>query len=117
MAVKRVIVLTVGSNGTELSTNGVNWFPITSGVRTQTAGSQWVPSGTSLGASTAENQAIQAGTIYEENWSRNFPIGTTAANMEAVLAQLWADRNAQINGQGANIFYGVFFDGTAWSQS
>lgn len=116
MAVKRVIVMAVSSNGTELNASGVMWFPITSGARPQTGGSQWIASGSSSGASTAENTAIQNGSIYEEPFGRTFPIATPAATMEAVLQQAWTLRNTQINGIGSNIYYGVNWDGTTWAQ-
>jgi hypothetical protein len=116
-ATKRIIVMTQSSNGTEITVSGVKWFPITTGARPQTFGSAWVASGTSTGASTAENTAIQNGAIYEEAFSRNFPVGTSAATIEATLIQAWIDRNAEINGNGANIYYGVWYDGASWSQS
>ena len=117
MATKQIIVLSQGSNGTEVSYSVAFWYPITLNPVPQTAGSAWVPSGTSAGASTAENQAIQAGTIREEIQGFSFPVGTPVAAIEAVLQQAWAKRNAQIAGQGANQFYGSWFDGTAWGAS
>lgn len=114
---KRVIVLTYSSNGTQMQVTGVMWYAITTGARPQTSGSLWVASGTSTGASTAENQAIQAGTIYEETFSQVFPVSTPTATIESDLIQYWTDRNAQIAGNGANIYYGVWYDGTSWSQN
>lgn len=116
-ATKRIIVLTSSSNGVELNVSGVMWFVITTGARPQTSGSLWIASGTSSGASTAENTAIQNGTIYEEVFSRSFPVGTATATIQSALIQAWIDRNAQINGNGANVFYGVAYDGTSWSQN
>lgn len=114
MATKQIIVLTQSTNQTEVNYSVLFWFPITLNPVPQTAGSVWTPSGTSVGASTAENQAIQAGSIKEEVQGFTFPVGTPVSAIEAVLQQAWAKRNAQIAGQGANQFYGSFFDGTAW---
>lgn len=116
-ATKRIVVLTQSSNGTEINVSGVMWFAISTGARPQTAGSLWIASGTSAGASTAENTAIQNGSIYEESFSRSFPIATPAATIETVVIQMWTDRNAQIGGNGANIYYGVWYDGASWSQN
>lgn len=111
---KQIIVQSQSTSETEVIYNVLFWFPITKQPVTQTAGSSWTPSGTSLGASSAENQAIQAGTVKEEGHSYVFPINLAVANIEAFLQQAWANRNAQLNGQGANQFYGSFFDGTTW---
>jgi hypothetical protein len=117
MATKQIIVLDQQTNETEVNYRIAFWFPITLNPVPQSAGSAWVPSGSSAGASTAENQAIQAGTIKEEVRSFDFPVGTPVSAIEAVLQQAWAKRNAQIAGQGANQFYGSFFDGTTWGVS
>jgi hypothetical protein len=117
MANKQIIVLSQQSNGIQVNYNVLFWYPITLNPVTQTAGSAWVPSGTSAGASAAENSAIQAGTIREEGGSFSFPVGTPVAAIESVLQQAWAKRNAQIAGQGANQFYGSWYDGTQWSAS
>ena len=114
MATKQVIALSVSYTETEFTINFAFWFPITKNPVPQTAGSAWVPSGASAGASAAENQAIQAGTIREEGYSHTFPVGTPIAAIEAIVQQAWTERNAQINGQGANQFYGNFFDGVSW---
>jgi hypothetical protein len=107
---KQIVVLSQDSNGTEVSYTVALWFPITSGARVQTSGSVWT------GASAAENSAIQAGTVKEETVGRSFPVGTTAAAIKSVLQQMWTERNAQINGIGPNVFYGIFFDSvTGWS--
>lgn len=117
MATKQIVVLDENSNGTEVFYRVAFWYPITASAVPQTAGSVWVPSGTSVGASAAENTAIQAGTIKEEVQSFSFPVGTPVAAIEAVLQQAWAKRNGQIAGQGANHFYGAFYDGAVWGQS
>jgi hypothetical protein len=114
MATKQIIVLDESTSETQVSYRVAFWFPITVNPVPQTAGSAWVPSGTSLGASAAENTALQVGTIKEELQSFTFPVGTPVSAIEAVLQQAWAKRNAQIGGQGANQFYGSFFDGTSW---
>lgn len=114
MATKQIIVLDARFSETEVSYRCVFWFPITAQPVTQTAGSVWVASGTSAGASAAENAAIQGGTIKEEAQVFTFPVGTPVSAIEAYLQAYWARRNGQINGQGANQFYGAFFDGTAW---
>jgi hypothetical protein len=117
MATKQIIVLAESTSETEVNYTVAFWYPITLNPVPQSAGSVWVPLGTSAGASTAENQAIQAGTIKEEVRSFDFPVGTPVSAIEAVLQQAWAKRNAQIAGQGANQFYGSWFDGSAWSAS
>lgn len=117
MATKQIVVLDESSNGTQVNYRVAFWFAVTLNPVPQTAGSVWVPSGTSVGAAVAENTAIQAGTIKEELQSFSFPVGTPVTAIEAVLQQAWVKRNAQINGQGANHFYGSFYDGTAWGQS
>ena len=117
MATKQIIVLDEQTNETEVTYRIAFWYPITLNPVPQSAGSVWAPLGTSAGASTAENQAIQAGTIKEELRTFDFPVGTPVSAIEAVLQQGWAKRNAQINGQGANQFYGSFFDGAAWGAS
>lgn len=117
MATKQIVVLDEGTSETQVSYRIAFWYPITVNAVPQTAGSVWVASGTSAGASVAENSAIQAGTIKEEVQSFSFPVGTPVSAIEAVLQQAWAKRNAQINGQGANQFYGAFYDGTAWGSA
>jgi hypothetical protein len=117
MATKQIIVLSQSTNGTEVTYQVAFWFAITLNPVSQTAGSLWVPSGTSLGASVAENSAIQAGTVREESASFSFPIGTPISAIEAVLQAAWAKRNTQISSQGANQFYGSWFDGTVWGAS
>ena len=114
MATKQIIVLDQSSSELSVSYRVAFWYPITLNAVTQTAGSVWVASGTSLGASAAENTAIQTGTIREEVQNFSFPVGTPVSAIEAVLQQAWAKRNAQIAGQGANQFYGNFWDGVSW---
>jgi hypothetical protein len=107
---KEIIVLTQATNGTTVDYKIAFWYPITSGVATTTLGSVW------SGASTAENNAILAGTVIEEVSSYSFPVGTPATAIKPVLQQVWTDRNAQINGIGPNVFFGVFFDSVSgWS--
>lgn len=117
MATKQIIVLDENSNETEVNYRIAFWFSITLNAVSQTAGSVWVASGTSAGASAAENSAIQAGTIREEVRSFTFPVGSPVSAIEAILQQAWTKRNGQINGQGANQFYGAFFDGTSWGSA
>ena len=116
MAAKQIIVLTEQTSETEVSYNVLFWFPITLNPVARTAGSTWTASGTSAGASAAENAAVQNGSIIEEQHSYSFPVGTLVSAIQAVLQAAWARRNAQIAGQGANQFYGAFFDGSAWGQ-
>lgn len=117
MATKQIIVLSEGTSETEVSYQVAFWYPITLNPVPRSAGSAWVPSGTSAGASTTENSAIQAGTILEEVRGFSFPVGSPVSAIEAILEQYWTKRNAQINGQGANQYYGAYFDGTAWGQA
>lgn len=114
MATKQIIVLTQSTSETEVTYNVLFWFPITANPVSQANGSLWNASGTSAGATSAENTAIQNGSIKEEERSFDFPVGTPVAAIEAVLQQAWAKRNAQIAGQGANQFYGSYFDGSVW---
>src|SRR5690349_14296269 len=114
MATKQIIVLDESTSETQVIYRAAFWFPLTFNPVSQTAGSVWVASGISVGASAAENLAIQNGTIKEETRDFSFPVGTPVAAIQAVLQQAWAKRNAQIGGQGANQFYGSFFDGTSW---
>lgn len=115
-AAKEVIVLDESTTATTVTYQVLFWYPITKNPKPQagSAGSLWVASGTSAGATSAENTAIQNGTILEENTSFSFPVGIPVAAIESVLQQAWAERNAQINGQGANQYYGAYFNGTAW---
>jgi hypothetical protein len=114
MATKQIIVLSQSTSETEVAYTVLFWYPITKQPVPQTAGSAWVASGTSTGAASAENQAIQAGTIKEEARGFTFPVGLTVSAIEAFLQQTWANRNAELNGQGPNQYYGSYFDGTAW---
>jgi hypothetical protein len=110
-----IIILSVTQTESELQVSCLFWFAITSGVRTQTAGSAWVASGSSAGASAAQNSAIQAGTILEESHNFTFPIGTSQATVENYLQQAWTNRNGQINGVGPNLYYGAYWNGSAWA--
>ena len=106
---KQIIVLSSTSNGTTASYNFLFWFVITSGALSA-GNSAWT------GASGAENTALNNGSVKEEVVSYNFPVGTATATINSVVNQAWTERNAQINGIGPNIFYGVFYDSiTAWS--
>jgi hypothetical protein len=117
-ATKRIIVLdeAINPGGTTVSYSTLFWFPIANQPKPQSgsSGSEWVASGTSAGATAAENTAIKNGTILEEANSFSFPVGTPVTAIESVLQQAWTERNAQINGQGANQYYGAYFDGSAW---
>ena len=114
MAAKQIIVLTEETNETEVSYGVLFWFPITLNPLARTAGSTWTASGSSAGATAAENTAVQNGSILEEEHSYSFPVGTPVSAIQAILQAAWAKRNAQIAGQGANQYYGDYFDGTAW---
>ena len=88
----------------------VFWYPISSGGLAQASGSAW------SGASAGENTAIQNGSVLEEQQTFQFPVGTTPANIEAQLLQLWTNRNTQLGGKGPAQFAGVFNDSaTGWS--
>lgn len=118
MATKQIIVLNEDTDGLNVTYRTAFWFPITLNPAPAPQGSAWVPvTGVSAGASPAENQAITSGSIKEELQPFSFPIGTPIAAIESVLQAAWAKRNAQIGGQGAEQFYGAFFDGSAWGQS
>jgi len=118
MTTKQIIVLSQGSNGTDVTVSGLFWFPITKNPVPQTAGSAWAAvTGVSTGAASAENAAIQAGTIREESWSYSFAIGTPVATIESFLQQKWTVRNTQLNGQGGYQYFGSYYDGTAWGQT
>jgi len=117
MAVKRIIVLTQSTNETQVGYSGLFWIPVASGVRTQTTGSAWLANGSSTGATSAENTAILNGTIAEVAWDYSFPVGTPVATIEAFLQQAWTNKNDEVNGIGANQYYGSWWDGTAWSSS
>lgn len=107
---KEIIVLTQNSNGTTQNVQVAFWFAITTGPRPQTGGSQWT------GATTAENTAIQNGTVFEEVETFSFPVSTPVTAIKTIIQQYWTDRNAQIGGNGFNLWYGVFFDSvTGWS--
>lgn len=110
----QVIVLSESVSGTNVTYSILFWIPITANPVPQTAGSIWTASGASAGASSAQNTAIQAGSIREEAESFEFPVGTPVSAIEAILQQAWTNRNGQINGQGANQYYGSFWNGTAW---
>jgi len=114
MATKQVIALDVSYSETEFTVRFAFWFAISKNPVPRANGSAWGASGTSAGASAAENSAIEAGTIVEELNSFNFPVGTPVSAIEAVVQQAWAERNAQLNGQGGNQFYGDYWDGTQW---
>lgn len=112
-----VIALDESFSETSFTLRFAFWFPITKNPTPQpgSAGSVWTASGTSAGATVAQNTAIQNGTILEEVRTFTFPVGTPVAAIEAVVQQAWIERNAQINGQGANQFYGDYFNGAAWA--
>jgi hypothetical protein len=117
MATKRIIALTSTVSESNLVVSGVFWFPIATGLAPRTGGSQWVPSGSSQGASQAENDAIKLGSIYEEGWSMSFPVNADIPSIQSILAEKWTNRNVQINGNGQNIYYGAWYDGTTWANS
>jgi hypothetical protein len=107
---KQAIVLAQNSNGTTQNVQVAFWFPITTGMVTGSSGSVWT------GASTTENQAIQTGAVREEVETFSFPVSTNVTAIKTVINQFWTDRNAQIGGNGANLWYGVYYDGTTgWS--
>lgn len=114
---KQIIVLDQSVAETSVSYRILFWFPINANPQPVSSGSIWTPSGSSVGASVLETQAIQAGTIKEEQTGFTFPVGTPISAIQAVLQQAWAKRNAQINSQGGNQFYGAFFDGAVWGSS
>lgn len=116
MATKQIIVLSQQSDGFNVSYQVAFWFPVTLNPTPKSSGSVWSASGTSVGASAPENTAIQNGSIVEEvRGFGPYPVGTPTSALQAILQQYWVKRNAQIAGQGANQFYGTFFDGSVWS--
>ena len=104
----QIIVLGSQNSGVMLNINLVFWYPITSGQKTVVGVSAWP------NASVAENTAIQNGSILEEQQSFQFPIGLSAATIEAYLLQYWTNRNTQINGVGPGQFQNFGYNGTAW---
>lgn len=108
---KEIIALSTTPNGSTIILQVAFWYSITSGaVSRPTLTSQWT------GASTAENTAIQNGTVIEEVEVFSFPLNATATTIKDVLNKRWTVRNGELNGQGPNIYYGIFFDSvTGWS--
>lgn len=107
---KQVIVLGVTFSGGQAFVQAAFWYVITSGAKTTGGGSAW------SGASTAELAAIANGSILEELNNFTFPSSVTKSQVETILGQQWAIRNAQIGGLGPALFNGVFLDSvTGWS--
>jgi hypothetical protein len=104
----QIIVVSSSISNSMLNLNLVFWYVITSGIKTTTGVSAWP------NASTAENAAIQAGTILEEQNAFSFPMGLSAANIEAFLNQFWTNRNTAIGGVGPGNLANFGFNGTAW---
>jgi len=116
-ATKRVIALSVQPNGSSIIITAAFWYNITSGITPKpTASSQWIASPNSPGASTADNTAIQNGTVIEEVELFPFPLGVQPTTIKDVLVSRWTVRNGELNGQGPDIYYGIFNDSvTGWS--
>ena len=104
----QIIVLGSTVNSVMLTVNVVLWYPITSGQKATSGVSAWP------NASTAENAAIQNGNIVEEVNAFQFPVGTSAAVIEAYLLQYWTNRNTQIGGIGPGLYQNFGYNGIAW---
>ena len=116
-ATKRVIALSATPNGSSIIILAAFWYNITSGITPRpNISSQWIASPNSPGASTADNTAIQNGTVIEEIEPFPFPLGVQGATIKDVLLSRWNVRNGELNGQGPDVYYGIFNDSVSgWS--
>jgi len=110
-ATKRVIALSTTPNGSSIIILAAFWYNITTGITAKpTASSQW------SGATAADNTAIQNGTVIEEIEPFPFPLGVQGTTIKDVLLSRWNVRNGELNGQGPNVYYGIFNDSVSgWS--
>lgn len=115
---KQIIVLeTTPSNGGQISVRAAFWFPVTAGQEVPKPAfvSAWKTNAVP-GPSTQETADLQNGTVVEEVVSPIFPDNYTAAQIKAALVTFYQRRAAYLATlpfQGK--YYGVSFDGTAWS--
>lgn len=110
---KQIIVQSVSPQvGGETMVNVVFWFPVASGKEypRPNAGSVYP------GAQAAEITAIQAGSVIEESRSYIIPSNYTKAQAEAFLLAAFNSRQTYLGTRPAvGEFYGVSYDGSAWS--
>lgn len=123
---KEIIVLEVSKpNGSDLNVHWLFWLYPVSGrevplpVQHNNDGSVSATPIYSIwrGASTADQAALGSGTTIEEEYSAQYPAGSTKAQIQADLVSKYNARAAQLaSQQNPNQFYGVFFDSaTGWS--
>lgn len=108
---KQIIVLDVTDQGGYVKVNVAFWFPVTGTAIPRTnAQSAW------KGISAQELSDLTAGAFTEETNVFTFPHGTSKATVEANLVALFNARLAALSALAPiNAFYGVFFDGAAWT--
>lgn len=108
---KQIIILGMNNTQTDIVANFIMWFPVVNAgdrVPRPNALSAW------SGASATEIADIQSGAVVERQASENFPSGTTAAQMKALLQGRYNAELAAFQPPGK--FQGIFFDSvTGWS--
>lgn len=117
---RQIIVLdTNPADGGNITVKVVFWYQIPQGRQIPKPSFQSAVDNSLAGAgavNATEIAALQNGAMLEEVFLRTFPNTYTSAQIKAELQSFWATRNTYVQGLPNPIaFYGVSFDGTAWS--
>lgn len=118
---RQIIILdtTKGGDG-YTNVNVVQWFPIaTQAARVPRTGCRSAASGlagTAAQITPTEQAALEDGSVREENTTIQFSASTTNAQIKAELVRRYTDRATAIAAEPpTRQYYGVSYDGAAWS--
>lgn len=110
---KQIIILETSSpEGGCIGLNYLFWIPVAAGSESPRANAV----SAFAGATTTENADLQAGRVIEEFHSDSFPSTFTSTQIKGSLVAQYTARKAYLASLPARgAFYGLNFDGTAWS--
>jgi hypothetical protein len=117
MAARQIIVLeTNPADGGQIAVRAAFWFPVTAGQEVPKPGFVSAITKDPFKPTAQEATDLQDGKVFEEVKSFSFPDNTLAATIKSSLVSFYQRRAAYLATmpfQGK--FYGVSYDGAAWS--
>lgn len=115
MARQIIALETNPASGGQISVRCAFWFPVPAGQEAPKSGFVSAVKGAAV-PTQAESDALMAGSVVEEVAIFSFPDNMTTATIKSTLVSLYQRRAvylASMPWQGK--YYGVSYDGAAWS--
>lgn len=116
MARQIIVLETVKASDGVVAVNVVQWFPIAAATNRTPRPGAVSRAASAITVLPAEQASLEDGSVREEFINVGYPASMTTAAIKADLQKRYTDRATAIAAEPPiRQFYGVTFDGTAWS--